>query len=273
LNLFILVYLQGFGKRRSENNVRGEFDPLFVSWVPKNTNRKAFVDDIKISSYADDYNRDPTPPHIIADVQSPQPITDESEKPSTPSSVETSVYSSVYKHGQPDHEQSKQIRRETFQRFLTTRTRLSQQKTNDRSASVASCLVWNHNNDNNKLPLSNDKMINIVVPITLQPRVNLNHNNASPRQRAQSAGPRLMSTGYNQPPLPSSTQQTFQSQSIQMFKTTITTTERPHTATTTSREHYQGANFGLKVALPPRAATSFEQTHTNSMDNLIAKYM
>jgi hypothetical protein len=114
-------------------------------------------------------------------------------------------------------------------------------------------------------------MINIVVPITLQPRVNSNNNNnTSPRQRAQSAGPRLMSTVYNQPLPP---QKRFQSQSMQMFKTTVATTERPHTATTTSREHYAGANFGLKVAPPPRAATSVEQSHTNSMDSLISKYM
>jgi hypothetical protein len=116
-------------------------------------------------------------------------------------------------------------------------------------------------------------MINIVVPITLQPRVNSN-NNTTPRQRAQSAGPRLMSTVSDQPPPPPSSQITFQSQSMQMFKTTIATTERPHTASTTSREHYKGANFGLKVAPPPpRATTSLGQTPTNSMDSLISKYM
>jgi len=206
---------------------------------------------------------------VLAEIESTQSINDQSEKNSTPSPIETSVYSSVYRHGQPNQEQSKQIRRETFQRFLTTRTRLSQQKSNDRSASVASCLVWNHTNDKNKNTLSDDKMMNIVVPITLQPRVNPNHN-TTPRQRAQSAGPRLMSTAYNQPPV----QQPFQSESMRMFKTTIGTIERPHTAaTTTSREHYTGANFGLKVAPPPRATTTFEKTHANSMDNLISKYM
>ncbi len=202
---------------------------------------------------------------MLAEIQS---IKNEEEKPSLPPApFETSVYSSVYKHGQPDCEQSKQIRRETFQRFLTTRTRLAKQQPNERSPSVASCLVWNNTNENNKLPLSNDKMINIVVPITLQPRVSPN-NNATPRQRAQSAGPRLMSTMFNQPP-----QKTFQSQSMQMFRTTVAPNERPHTATTTSREHYTGANFGLKVAPPPRAATSFEQTPTNSMESLVSKYM
>ena len=276
IHSFVSFYPQGFGKRRSANNVRGEFDPLFVSWVPKNVDRKAFVDDIKITSYADDYNRDPTPPHVIASVQTPEPKPDESGKPSTPSTPDVSVYSSVYKHGQPNHEQSKHIRQETYQRFLTTRTRLSQQKVNDRSASVASCLVWNQNNENAKIPLANDKMMNIVVPITLQPRALPNPINASPRQRAQSAGPRLISTGYNQtslPPPPPPVQQPFHSQSMQMFKTTVATAERPRTATTTSREHFQGVNFGLKVAPPPRATTSFEQSHTNSMDSLISKYM
>jgi hypothetical protein len=214
---------------------------------------------------------------MLADIQSPLSINNDNERSSTSSPVEVSVYSSVYKHGQPDREQSKEIRRETFQRFLTTRTRLVQQQNNERSASVASCLVWNNTNDNTKLPLSNDKMINIVVPITLQPRViPNNNNNTSPRQRAQSAGPRLMSTKFNQsapPPPPPPIRQPFQSQSMQTIRSTIVPPERPHTATTTSREHYKGANFGLKIAPPPRAATSFEQSHTNSMDSLISKYM
>lgn len=272
--------MKGFGKRKAKANVRGEFDPLFVSWVPKNVDRKAFIDDPKISSYAEEYNRDLTSPHMIPEIQSTQSINSDNEQTSSTSPIEISVYSSVYKHGQPNTEQSKQIRQETFQRFLTTRTRLSQQKQNDRSASVASCLVWNNINGdhNSKIPRTNDNMINFVVPITLQPRVNQNN---SPRQRAQSAGPRLISTMSNQstaplpppPPHHLPPQKTFQSQSMQTFKTTIATTERPQTATTTSREHYTGANFGLKVAPPPRATTSFEQSHTNSMDSLISKYM
>lgn len=214
---------------------------------------------------------------MFSEIQSTQSINTDNEETSKTSPSEISVYASVYKHGQPNPEQSKQIRQETFQRFLTARTRLSQQQRNDRSASVASCLVWNNINDTNKLPISNDKMINIVVPITLQPRVSPNNNNASPRQRAQSAGPRLISTTSNQmlppPPPQLPPQKTFQSQSMQMFRTTIGTTERPHTATTTSRDHYKGANFGLQIAAPPRATTSFEQSHTNSMDSLISKYM
>jgi hypothetical protein len=204
---------------------------------------------------------------MLSDIQSSQSVSNDSGKTLTPTTPEMSAYSITYKHGQPDNQQSKQTRRETFQRFLTARTRLVQTQRNDRSASVASCLVWNNTNDDNKLVKSNDKMINIVVPITLQARVIPNNNhNTSPRQRAQSAGPRLISTVSEQP-------KSYQSQSMQMFKTTIATRERPHTATTTSREHYTGANFGLNIAPPPRAVTSFEQTHTNSMDSLISKYM
>ncbi|CAF0719257.1 unnamed protein product [Rotaria sp. Silwood1] len=262
----------GFGKRKAQTNIRGEFDPLFVSWIPKNVDPKAFVDDVKITSYADEYNHDATAPHILAEVQLVQPIINDNEKAATlPSSPpEITVYASTYRHGQPDPEQSKQIRRETFERFLTTRTRLVEQQRNQRSTSVASCLVWNNIHDDKKPPISNDKMINIVVPISLQPRVipNNNNYNTTSRQRAQSAGPRLMSTGSDQPPL-----KTFPSHSMQTVKTTMTTLERPHTATTTSREHYTGGNFGLRVAPPPRAATAFEKTPTNSMDSLVSKYM
>ncbi|CAF1122554.1 unnamed protein product [Rotaria sordida] len=267
----------GFGKRKAQTNIRGEFDPLFVSWIPKNVDRKTYVDGVKITSYADDYNRDSTAPHTLSQIQLIQPINNDSEKTTTtlsPSSpLETSVYASTYRHGQPDSEQSKQIRRETFERFLTTRTRLLEQQCNQRSTSVASCLVWNNIHDDKKLPTSNDKIINIVVPISLQPRVipnnNINNNyNTTSRQRAQSAGPRLISTGSDQP-----SQKIFPNQTIQTVKSTLTTLERPHTATTTSREHYTGGNFGLKIAPPPRAVTAFEKTPTNSMDSLVAKYM
>ncbi|CAF1133491.1 unnamed protein product [Rotaria magnacalcarata] len=263
----------GFGKRKAKANARGEFDPLFVSWIPKNTDRKAFVDEVKITSYADDYNRDSTSPHILSEVQLIQPIHTASDDATTSSTPEITAYSMAYKHGQPDNEQSKQIRRETFERFLTTRTRLLEQQRSLHSTSVASCLVWNHVSEDKKPSASNDKMIHIVAPITLQSRVipNIynNHNNASPRQRAQSAGPRLISTGPDQQP----PQRMFQTQPIQSVKTTMTTLERPHTATTTSREHYTGGNFGLRAAPPPRAATAFERTSTNSMDSLVSKYM
>jgi hypothetical protein len=179
------------------------------------------------------------------------------------------MYSSVYKHGQPDQERSKQIRRETFQRFFTRRTCLAQQQGNGRGASVASCLVWNNNtHDGNKSPITN----NIVIPTVVQAPVvthNYNNNTTSP-QRAQSAGPRLMSTVSNQPPPPP--QKPVQMQSMQMLKSPITTTERPHTATTTSREHYTGSNFGPKISIP-RPAAPYEQTYANQIQNLISKYM
>jgi hypothetical protein len=179
------------------------------------------------------------------------------------------MYSSVYKHGQPDQERSKQIRQETFQRFFTRRTCLSlaQQQGNERGASVASCLVWNNNHDGNKSPILNDKMTNIVIPTAVQAPVVANnyYNNTTSCQRAQSAGPRLISTASNQPPpLPQ--------KPVQMLKSPITTTERPHTATTTSREHYTGANFGPKISIP-RPTAPYEQTYANQMQNLISKYM
>ena len=208
-------------------------------------------------------------------MQLKSPLSGESSRAGTPSEPEASVYSLVYQHGQPDQQQSKQIRRETQQRYLTARTRLLKSKQSDRSASVASCLVWNNNQDDNaktKPALPNDSMIRIAVPMTLQPRAA--PNNASPRQRAQSAGPRLISTTsappVSQPALPV---KPFQSSSMQMFKSPITTMERPHTATTTSREHFTGGNFGLIREPPPRATTSFEPKHTNSMESLISKYM
>ena len=218
LSFLSILHQKGFGKRRSQTNARGEFDPLFISWIPKNIDRKTFVDDVKVTSYAGDYNHESTPPRVLSEVQS---MNNDNGNKSTSSPSSTSIYSSVYKHGQPDQERSKQIRRETFQRFLSARTHLSQQQQqqgNGRGATVASCLVWNHTNDDNKSPISNDKITDIIKPITLQPRVVTdNNNNIKSGQRAQSAGPRLISTVSNQqpPPLP---EKSVQSQSMQILE-------------------------------------------------------
>ena len=279
-DVFFSESYQGFGKRRSKNNVRGEFDPLFVSWVPKNVDRKAFVDDPKVTAYAEYYNHELKSSKILSDIQpkSQPTATTEVTRAETPSEPEVTVYTETYRHGQPNEKQSKQIRQETYQRFFTTRSRLLQTKANDRSPSVASCLVWQGNNNiNNSGKIiadkssTNDSTIRIVVPVTLQPRDLPTHS--SPRQRVQSAAARLVTTPASQPIPPPA--KPFQSSSMQTFTSTTTQplVQRPHTATTTSRDHFTGATFGTHKDLPPRAVTSFEPKHTNSMDSLISKYM
>ena len=83
---------------------------------------------------------------------------------------EGSIYSSAYTHGQPDSQQSKKIRQETFQRYSTTQTRRLQLKHNEQSLNVASCLVWNNTDIENKTTKTNDKMMNTIPPITLKSR-------------------------------------------------------------------------------------------------------
>jgi hypothetical protein len=269
------VYCKGFGKRKSKSNVRGEFDPFFVSWIPKNVDRQAFVDDPKISAYAEVYNRDSTSSQTLSDVQSKELSNEQTNQTNVTPALDTSVYATAYRHGQPDQQKSKQIRNETFQRFLTTRTRLAERKSHDRSASVASCLVWNPfriENNTRKSSTSNDTMIQIAVPVTLQSRVN--SEPSSVQQRVQSAGPRLVSLPISSPPIPSSfIKEENQASSVQTLTTPTVTMKRPHTAMTTSREHYQGGNFSLKQQVPSRATSSFEPRHINSMDSLISKYM
>jgi hypothetical protein len=155
-------------------------------------------------------------------------------------SSEVSVYSTIYNHGQPDNQQSKQIRQETFQRYSDTRTRRSQLKRNDRSINVASCLVWNDTGNENETTKINDKMRKIVAPITLKSS-NSFHG---------------MSAVNQQTP--------YQSQSMPMFKTM----QQARSGATSSQEHYS-----FKVIPKNRANTSFEQTHTNSVECLISKYM
>jgi len=151
-----------------------------------------------------------------------------------------SVYSTVYNHGQPDNQQSKQIREETFQRYSTTQTRRSQLKRTDRSINVASCLVWNNTGSENETPKINDKMRKIVAPITLK-SLNSFHG---------------MSTGNQETP--------YQSESMPTFETM----QQARSGATTSQENY---NFNI---IPTnRANSSFEQTHTNSVECLISKYM
>jgi hypothetical protein len=52
------------------------------------------------------------------------------------------------------------------------------------------------------------------------------------------------------------------------LKETLKSIEQPRVGMTTSREHYTA-----KITPPPRAATSFEPTHTNNFNCLISKYM
>ncbi|CAF1048867.1 unnamed protein product [Adineta ricciae] len=280
----------GFGRRKTVNSARGNFNPYLISWVPRNTDHKALAESVKITSYGDDYNRDTAPSRILAEIQTIN-NTDDKNTPS-PITSTASVYSCTYKHGQPDQERSKQIRQETFQRFLSARTQMSKQKSNKRSGngdgSVAACMVWNNTDDENKsirpslppstsVPPPKDEIITIVKPITLQPRtiVDTNSSSISGRQRAQSAGPRLVTSVSKQslplsPPLP--TQKTVSNPPIQISQTISPPRERPRTALTTSREHYTGCNFGPKIT-DPRPTAPYEQTYTNRMQNLISKYM
>jgi hypothetical protein len=78
--------------------------------------------------------------------------------------------------------------------------------------------------------------MNIIVPMKLQPRI----TSASKQQEA------------------------YQSESMPTF----TTIERLPSVISTPREHYN-----VRVTPIVRTATPFEQTHTNSMQCLISKYM
>ena len=150
-------------------------------------------------------------------------------------SSEVSVYSTTYNHGQPDFQQAKQIRQETFQRYATTQLRRSQIQKNDRSFNVASCLVWNNTeNENNKIKDDTERF-------TTTSRYHFNDK----------------STRNNQ-------QKRYQSQSMR----TLNTIEPPRFGMSATREHYTA-----KVIPPLRSLSSCEQTHTNSVECLISKYM
>lgn len=138
------------------------FDPYFIGWLPENTDRKKFIDDPKISSYADDYSGISTSSQILSDVQS--------ARSPTPSEI-SSTYSSVYGHGQPDEQHAKQIHQETFQRFSTTKTRRSKLQRNAHSFNVASCLVWNSTPDVDVEDTgTDDKPKNSPTPPIIKPR-------------------------------------------------------------------------------------------------------
>lgn len=209
----------------------------------------------------------------LSAVQAPisTPVSQNDRPETATSETGASVYSETYRHGQPDTNQSKEIRRETYQRFLTTRSRLLQNKANDRSPSVASCLVWT--SSQKETTKNSEPVTKVVGTVTLEEHFPLNANATRP-QRAQSAAARL-TTVPTSPPIPPAAKP-FQSSSMQTFGTASTSTqriERPHTATTTSRDHFNGAHFIEQKSLPPRAVTSFEPKHVNNMDSLISKYM
>ncbi len=150
---------------------------------------------------------------------------------STPSEV--SVYSSVYNHGQPDYEQAKQIRQETFQRFSTTQTRRLQLQQIDRSFNVASCLVWNNSSID-----ENTKSKNSLAPISIKSR----HSFHS---------------------MPSAHQPILRpSESMESI-------EQPYSDTNTFGDRY---NF-TKESSPRLASSLDQAARTNSVECLISKYM
>jgi hypothetical protein len=149
---------------------------------------------------------------------------------------EVSVYSSVYNHGQPDYEQAKQIRQETFQRFSTTQTRRSQLQKIDQSFNVASCLVWNNSSID-----ENTKSKNFLAPISIKSRHSF-HSMPSAHQ-----------------PILRPSESTESIRSI----------EQPYSDTNTFGDRY---NFTKESS--PRLASSLDQAaRTNSVECLISKYM
>ncbi|CAF1297670.1 unnamed protein product [Rotaria magnacalcarata] len=213
----------GFGRRKLKTNAQGKFDPMFIGWIPKNVDRNQYIENTKTTSYAHDYNPNSTSTQFFSNLESIH----------SPSSTnELSVYSTVFNHGQPDREQSKQTRQETFQRFSSALTRRFDIKRNDRSTSVASCLIWNTGNDENKLTTTNN-----------EPTISTNPSNSNIQENDSSM--------VNQ-------QKPYQCQSMQTFKAGVMT----------SRD-----NRNNQVKSSCQRSTSLKETRTNSMDNLITKYM
>ncbi|UJR22598.1 hypothetical protein I4U23_025642 [Adineta vaga] len=238
----------GIGRRRSKSRASGVFDPFLIGWLPKDADRKTYVDEIKISSYANDYSHDSIPSSLTTtfDVSSMNPTLSKSlpdiqqTKPS--SSKECSIYQAGFSHGQPDAEHSKKIREETFQRYAGTAIRRAQIRQIDRSTNVATCLAWNSaDSDVSTTTKTNDKPMNVDVHIPSQTRINssieINHHHQS---------------------------NPYHSESMPTFKNI----ERPTFDITPLREYYN-----VKVVPPLRRATSFIQPHTNAMESLITKYM
>ncbi|CAF0905473.1 unnamed protein product [Didymodactylos carnosus] len=277
----------GFGKRKADNSLRGQFDPLFIAWLPKGNESKR-TELPKHTAYQDDYSHDGVS-KLLSTTQIPQEIISTPDTNLDKQPLEKSVYKLVYAHGQPTSDQSKQIRSETFQRFLTTRTRRiqlqNQQATNNAlngRTTVAQCLCWNNDSAN-------------IEPIVLHPQTKEHEQQHIPplqtsfqfqsapnvyRKRAQSAGPCLTTGNRTQQSL--ETNQAFKSQSINAFSSNgdsqvrqcaqpcqkeynmatkvnkiDTNIARPsyfyreEKPTTTSRAHYNGQNFGL-ITVPLR---------------------
>jgi hypothetical protein len=189
---------------------------------------------------------------------------------SLPSS-KISAYAAVYNHGQPDKQLSKKIRQETFQRYSTTQTRRSQLQRNEQSINVASCLVWNNagseNNETTKVNETTKMNENVKINETTKINENMKMNETTKidDKMMKIVAPITSKSRNNFHGMPAINQQKLQkSQSMQMLKIN----EQPRFGATTSQEHHN-----VKVISPPRAHTSCEETHANSVECLISKYM
>jgi hypothetical protein len=112
----------------------------------------------------------------------------------------------------------------------------------DQSTNVATCLTWNNHTDSkNQTTKTNDKLINIDLPITLQ-----SHLSSSVESTINQAN-------------------AYKSESMPTFKNVE---QPPRFDPTVLREYYS-----VKVMPTLRRATSFIEPRTHSMESLVAKYM
>lgn len=202
-----------------------------ISWVPKTIDNKKFQEDIKISSYTGDFSPDCAGSKILSDTES---ITS-----SIPFTHVTS-YSAVYKHGQPDAEISKQIRHEKFMRYYGTLTRRAKLQRTERSLNVATCLVWNDTNKEEKVAKTDDTTTHNILSAPLKPFIAA-HDTPITKQK-----------------------NSYETQSLHSFKTS----SESQFGMPILREH-----FRTSTKTPFPRISSCDQIHRHSMEHLITKYM
>lgn len=138
-----MLFGTGFGKKKIESKNRSKFDPEFISW-----NEASGRDRYRNTIYQRDYGSsgslagDAAPP--------PRPNVMNSKLLTARQSVENgerSVYKVNYSHGEPNTDHSKQIREETYNRFIN-KNRAKSCMASHEKITVANCLVWNDGKSN-----------------------------------------------------------------------------------------------------------------------------
>lgn len=127
-----LLFGAGFGKKKIDSVNKSKWNPDFIAWKDSNLNlvRNQFYRSIYQRDFASSDDIRSSGARLLTGRQAFD-------------NNRLSVYKLNYSHGEPNEKHSKEVREETYYRFINKNRAKSCLNDEARRTTVASCLVWN----------------------------------------------------------------------------------------------------------------------------------